>query len=924
MVVAEGVRRSLFVGRTRELGLLRGIVDGVTVGGPAGGSAVVVVGEPGIGKTALLEQVAGGAPRAVWVRGVESESVLPFAAAADLLLPLREHFDHLPAVQRDALDVALALASPRPGPGTLSPLAVCAGALGVLAAAGERGLVVIVDDYQSVDPSSRQILSFVARRLAAERVAMIFAVRDGLRGTAVPLDLPTLHLAGLSVEECAQLAAHLRIDVSAAVLAEIVDQTGGNALAVIETLAGQPPEVLRGAIGLPGASPGHAPAAWSGAVDELPEATRTVLFALAVAGRPARAAEIEAALAALGCSLADLEPAERAGLVRTTPTLVLRHPLLRAVVVDRTPLAARLEIYRALAAHADPTLRAWYRAAATTGPDDAVADDLAAAAVHARGRSGYHESARTWQRAAVLTRDRARRAERLLAAATDAQVAGDSELADVWCDEASRLRADPGFVADVELVRGRARTWLGRLPHAATDLVRAGDAVLEHDPARAARLYAEAVLPLAMANRLHEMLAVALRSEMLEPAGGRTLSSAAMSAVALALRGDAERARDRLEVGERLARGADPVASLPNVCLLATCRGWVEDFAGARRQAGWVLDHARRAGASSVFSMALAARSDVDAWAGNWSAAYVDASEALRWAEELQQAASICYALVALARLDAARAEIAQCHTRLDRARVLATEHGVDWMDVHIPAVRGFAALGIGDHTAAEHLAAARTAADRGGLGGPNVVPFAGDLVEAWVHAGHRGRAAEALERLDERAASTGLVHPAAAAARGHGILAEDPDLAGASFTRAMELHDRCPMPFERARTLLCWGETLRRMRQPAAARPLLREARGVFDGLGARPWATRAGRELAAAGASPAAGDGAPDLVGLTPQEFQIARAVAEGMSNTEVASAIFVSRKTVEAHLTRVYRKLGLRSRTELARSFARVPSP
>lgn len=912
-VVAEDLRAArTFVGRDQELRLLRGLVETAATGG----CAAVVLGEPGVGKTTLLREATAAVQRTLWVAGVESEAMLAFAAVADLMRPFRKRLDQLPPAQRDALAVALAMQ-----PGTPpSLLAVCAGVLGVIAAAGDDDpLLIVVDDYQWMDPSSRQVLSFVARRLTAAHVVMLFALRAELREPAVRLDLPTVRLGGLTPDECRVMISALNPDLPASVLSEIIARTGGNPLAVLEAVGG-----TSAAGGLQGRSPGHSlERAMSAVVDDLPAPTLIALFVLAAASRPLPLGQVEAVLGELGCTLADLEPAESGKLIRTTPTLALRHPLLQPVVIERTPLATRLAVFKALALHPDPDLRVWYRAAAATGPDDAVADGLAAAALQARGRSGHLESARAWQRAAALTTDAGSRAERLLSAATDAQTAGACELALMLCDEAGMLCRQPSFVADLELVRGRANVWQGRLQHAATDLVRAADAVREHDAARAARLYAEAAVPLAIANRHHDMLAVAMRSEALESGGQRSLQSVAMTAAALTLRGECAQARQRLELGARLTRDSDPTWNLQFVTLLANCRVWLEDFDIAQAQLGRVLGQARRAAAPSVLALALTARGELDMWTGQWSDAYADATEALHWSEELGQVTSLGQALLVLARLDAARGETTLCHERLDRARHGAAARGIDCLSVSLPAVAGFAALGSGRFDkAADHLEAAWTAAVRAGMRCPTAVPFGGDLVEAHVHTGDRVRAAAALHWLEGCAEATGLIQPAATAARCQGMLAAGPAAADASFGKAKALLERCAMPFERARTLLCEAETMRRMRRPTPARRLLREALGVFDGLGARPWMARAERELAATGVQPGSGRTgcAPDT--LTPQEFQIARAVAGGLSNAEAAAALFLSRKTIEAHLTRVYRKLGLRSRTELARTFPREP--
>ncbi|WP_214369825.1 helix-turn-helix transcriptional regulator [Pseudonocardia sp. H11422] len=915
------VRPRPFVGREIQRRLLRQLLH---TEHPDGRAVALVAGAVGVGKTALLEHVATTTPgRTLWVRGVKTEAALPFAVVAELLCPLRPFFDRVPEAQRAALEVCVAL---RAGAAATVSLHACVGTLTVLTAAGaQQRLLVLVDDLHWVDPESRQILLFVARRLRSERVAMLLAVRDHPGVEASLVDLATLRLEGLTVEEGRALVSNLGTDVSAAVLEELVEQTGGNPLAITETVRSTSPAVLQGS-GVDFAGPSIGPSlqrVWSAALDLLPEPTRTALCVVA-ASRSSRPSDLEPALTALGLGLADLDPAERIGAIETSDADVrLRPTLLRPILLQVTPLAVRRRVLRALADHSDGDLRPWYAAACLRGPDDVVADGLATAASAARGQGRYLVAARTWARAAELTVRPSARAERLLAAATDAHLAGAYHPALSWCDDAVTLRSDPLFVADVELVRGRTQTWLGHLPRAVDDLVRAADAVRPFDVLRAAALYAEAAHPCGMEGRVDEMAAIVSRSERVQPAAAeRPVGIPAMGAVAAAMAGRSDDARRRLARIGRPATDHQALWNLQPLAMVGQARVWLEQFGAARSALGSVLDAAHRAGVASVLAPAYAARSELDWWTGLWTAACADGLDALARAEHLRQPASVAHALVALGRLDAARGDIALCQQRMYRLRREAGPHGMSWVSVHAPSVLGLCALGTGDHDAAvQYLVRAGRAASDGGLGGTNVVPFGGDLVEACIRASEFHRAREVLGWLEERAAATGLVYPAAAAARCHGLLAQDLGTAADAFARAAALHRRCPVPFESARTRLCEGETLRRLRRPAAARPPLREALAVFEALGARPWAARAEAELAATGVrtEPGPGDDA-DVRNLTPQEAQIARSVSEGLNNAEVAAALFVSRKTVEAHLTRVYRKLGVRSRTELARLLAR----
>jgi DNA-binding CsgD family transcriptional regulator len=307
-------------------------------------------------------------------------------------------------------------------------------------------------------------------------------------------------------------------------------------------------------------------------------------------------------------------------------------------------------------------------------------------------------------------------------------------------------------------------------------------------------------------------------------------------------------------------------------------------------------------------------------WTGQWASAQADATEALRWAEELGQRTSAGSALVCLARIHAARGERATCEDIVVRSRTRCGQYGIDVTETYHTAVLGLAAVTHGDHLAAiDHLEATHERATRQGLSNPVVIPYAADLAEAHLHTGNRRRATEILDDLERKADQTGLAWPAAAAARCRGMLATSRDEANVAFDAAAAAHRRLPLPFEHARMLLCRGEVLRRLHHPSAARQPLGQALGIFQNLGAQPWATRASTELAAAGQRPTAAPTRDALDQLTAQELQIARAIANGLSTAEAAATLFLSRKTVEAHLTRVYRKLGIRSRAGIARALA-----
>lgn len=906
------------VGRVRERRLLDGLVESVQ----GGGASVVIAGEAGVGKTALLTHVADVASkrglRVLRTRGEESEVVLAFAALADLLRPSREKFAELPQIQRQALEVCLALSS---GP-AVGPLAACAGALGVLASAADvQPLVVLVDDFQWVDPESRRVLLFAARRLAAEHIVMLFAVRDEPGAQLPEWGLPVLRIGGMSVAECTELAQEIGADISGPALRSLVKLTGGNPLAVLENLAGAAEGM--GAFEAEQLTLGATlENAWGRVFEELPEDTRHALFVIAV-DSASGGRHVETALAALRLPLTSLASAERRGLVRIVDGQVqLRHPLMRPVVVSRTPLWARAAACQALAEAAGGHLRAWYLAAAAMGPDDAAAGALAAAAADARQRSGYGASARTWRRAAELTTDHSMRARRLLRAATDAQLAGDCGTAVTWCEEALAHCHTSVFAAEAELILGRARTWGGDPLSAFDGLVRAAAAIRPVSHERAAVLLAEATLPAAMTGLVHMARQVAQQAEELwddtssaAAGAGASLTVVAMMAEAFVMAGELDHATRYRNWAEALLQSTDIAAEQQSAAFVAQGDIWTERYEQSRLRLGAVVDTGRRMGAPAILSLALGLSGELGWWTGRWASAYADATEALQWAQEVNQVGLIGRALSQLSRIAAARGDREQCQEHVERARQDAERWGVGCLAVCNAAALGLCALSCGDlATAIDHLERAWDTAQAAGLGNPNVIPVAGDLAEALARAGAVERAELVTAWLQDRTDATGLVYPRAAAARARGILARDPAEAEAWFAKARSAYERRPMPFEQARTLLCEGEALRRARYPAASRRPLRHALTIFTGLGARPWAARAMTELAATGAQHHTHTPAVDS--LSPQELQVARAVGQGLSNVEAAAALFVSRKTVEAHLTRVYRKLGVRSRTELTR--------
>ena len=664
-----------------------------------------------------------------------------------------------------ALDVCLAVAVADGQ--QVNPYAVCAGALNLLAAGGSvRPVVVLVDDLQWIDPPSQQVLRFVARRLAAERVLMVVAVRtaeedgdDGEDGPE-PAGVPFVEIGGLPEDACAQLLDSVGVTASKQVVRDLARWSGGNPLAILETAAVLDAAQLRGE-----ASVGELPVgrvlerAWSSRLDGLPGRTTEALAVVAASLLTSRSA-LESALEALGLSVYDLDAATAAGLVTTTDeTVQFRHPVLRPIVLGRVPLSIRLRVFRALAESSTGDLIVWYRAAATPGPDEAVAQALTRAASEARCRGGFGSSARAWHRAAELTPDRHRRAQRLLQAAIDAHVAGQPHDAVTRCVEAYGLTNDPLLRADVTLARGRVLTSIGDLARAGDLLVQAARTVRGLDSARACALLAEATVPAVMDGKAGTALRYADECAALAERthGERTHGLSARTSLLLGhvrtVAGQVAQGRELLDrAGGELA-ATDVEHGQHMAALTGMSRVWLEDDSCARELLTQVVEGARQCGAPAELGCALVARSDLYWWAGSWAAARADATEASRWAQDLHQPAIAGVSHAYLARIEAARGNWAACEKHVDQARRESGPFKIGCLPFYTSGVLGLAALGRGRHDlAVDHLEHVRSLANEGELANPNVVPFAADLAEALVRTGDVKRAAEVLDWLEDQA----------------------------------------------------------------------------------------------------------------------------------------------------------------------------
>jgi DNA-binding CsgD family transcriptional regulator len=918
----------MLVGREAECATIERLLAGARTGRSG---VLVIRGAPGIGKTALLRHAMTAADdmRVLSVSGVESESELAFSGLADLVRPLAADLRRLPGTAAAALAGALAL-----GPAASADrFTVYIATLSLLSAAAEmQPALVVADDLQWLDAASQEALMAVARRLDAEGIVMLMAVRDVGEREAETGSLPVMELGGLDrgpAEALLGRATGVRA-VAPHVQEQLLELAAGNPLALLEVPAALTDDQLAGTEPLMDPLPvGRGlERVFGGRIAALPEEQQQCLL-VAAANDQTDPATVAAALGRLGLKLGELEAAEAAGLVELDGVQVrFRHPLLRAVVYHGATPGKRRAAHRALAAvllAAGLTERAaWHLAAAAVAPDEAVADLLDQAAEMARQRGGQVVAARALERAASLTPPGGARAPRLLAAAQAAYAAGRLDWARATLEAAAAESADPLLRADVQHVRGNVEMWRGPAPFAANLLADEAAVIAESSPGRAAMMLADAVMAHIMTGAIERAVRTAGHARRLAARSAAARSgeadaarvAAAAEGVARSFMGETAAAYPVMRAVIRNGSAAGLPAFLPP--MVAQVAIWAEDYRTAQRTLERIVDRAHRVGALSELAFPLAVLADARFRAGAWADAYAAATEAVQVGTDTGQESALAFGLVQLARIEAARGLDEQCRAHVEQALALAEPRGGFSIHFFAAAALGLLELGRARFEAAvaamDWLSATAAAV---ALREPAVVPWLPDAVEAQARSGRREEAVTLLGRLDEQAARAPGQWASAAAARCHGILAGEHDYE-AAFDAALARHG--PMPgFERARTELCLGERLRRSKRKAEAQAALQKAADTFGRLGAVPWAGRANGELAAAGS---ARSRPHDTLAarLTAQELQIALAVAGGATNRQAGIALFLSEKTIETHLSRVYRKLSLHRRSELAALFAK----
>ena len=909
----------MLLGRRDECAVLDRLLEDAR----AGRSGVLVVrGEAGIGKTALLEYAVDAASDLSVLRaaGVEPERELAFAALAQFCAPLLDQLDRLPAPQQDALRITFGLAAGAVPDRLLVGLAT----LGLLSeAAGERPLLCVIDDAQWLDRASAQALGFVARRLLAESVLVLFAAREA---TDLLTGLPELVVDRLRDDDARKLLASVipgRLDERVA--DQLLAETRGNPLALLELTRGLSSAQLAGGFGLPGAVsvPSRIEGSFMQRLEVLPKDTRRLLL-LAAAEPAGDWALLWRAAEGLGISGPALEPAESAGLLEVHGGVRFRHPLVRSAVYRAATPQERRLVHRALAkgtdARADPDRRAWHLAAATAGLDEDVAAELERAAGRAQARGGLAAAAAFLARAATLTPDPATRARRALAAA-------ETDLAAGSLDDALRMlaAADDGPLSDPE--RGQADLLRARIAFASSrssdapplllDAARRLDGI---DVALARDTYLEALAAAMFAGRFglpgSGVIDVALAAQAApRPVGLPRPSDMLLDGlIALFTEGFAP----AVPVLRRAHRAFDadqrPAAEQLHWLWLASASAQhIWDDQNALALADRHVRLTREADALGELPLALTQRVFVHVFAGELGAAEALVGE-IHAAMESIGGALVPYAAVALAAL---RGRASEAASLIERGRSDGSQRGegigltvLDWAEAVLDN-------GLGRHAQARSVAL-RVVDHPQDISSSNW--GAVELIEAAARSGRPESALAAQRRLVRTTEICGTDWALGIRARSSALLADDAS-AEDLHVEAVERLQRSRVRIELARAHLLYGEWLLGERRRVDARERLRTAHEMFTAMGAKGFAGRAERALWATGER-VRERRVDTRQELNHQEAQVARLARDGLSNAEIGERCFISQHTVAYHLRRVFGKLGITSRDELSQALPPEP--
>jgi DNA-binding CsgD family transcriptional regulator len=880
----------------------------------AGQSRVMVLrGEAGVGKSALLgylaDRVAGW--QVTRAAGVESEMELAYAGLHQLCAPLLDHLERLPVPQRDALATIFGLSSGPPPDRFLVGLAT----LTLVAEVAEaQPLVCFVDDAQWLDQASAQVLGFVGRRLLAERVALVCTARTSI-GDDVLVGLPELPIHGLGDSDArALLLDNVHGPLDAAVCDQIISESHGNPLALLELPRTWNAAALAGGFGLPGSQPvvSKIEQSYVRRLRQLPADTQ--LLVLAAAAEPlGDPVLLHRAAATLGVEIASVSSAVDAGLLQMAGRVEFSHPLVRSAVYRSAAAEDRHRVHRALAeatdADADPDRRAWHLAQATPGAGEAVAAELERSSGRAQARGGVAAAAAFLQRAVALTVDPARRAERALAAAQASFQAGafDAALGLLATAEAGPL--DERQRARAALLRGHVAFVSGYGRDAPSLLLQAARRLEPFDLDLARQAYLTAYGAAMNAAHLGEagvFLEICLAVEALPPPPG------APRPMDLLLDGLARLTTDgRAAATPILQRAAKAVAQLPVEDVLrwgwlaatASNATWDSDGSSAifERQARLVRD----AGALAELPVYLSSLALDKVWIGDLAGAGVLVAES----DSVAAATGSQLPPYAALRLQSLQGREAEASVLIE-ATIKQAEAGGAGLAARV-AHWAAAVLYNGLARYEEAVSAARqvTATDLDPYQWMWALP---ELVEAAARTGDTQLAREALDRLTETTQPAGTDFALGIEARSRALLS-DGAAADLLYREAIERLGRTRLRPELARAHLLYGEWLRRQGRRVDAREQLRTAHVLFLAIGIEAFAERTHRELVATGEK-VRKRGPETREGLTAQEEQVARLARDGLSNPEIGAQLFLSARTVEWHLRKVFTKLDISSRRQL----------
>ncbi|MGW2161686.1 ATP-binding protein [Nonomuraea sp. NPDC001699] len=899
--------RALF-GRECEQRRLGEFVDGVR----QGGGAMLVRGEAGIGKSALLLDTAKVAAargmRILRTAGVESETHMPFAGLHQVLLPLRTEIGHLPAPQRDALGAAFGLTDAR----VPDPFLIALAALNLLGEAAARSpVLLLVEDAHWLDRASADVLAFVARRLDSEPIVLLAAIRDGFPSSLDGAGLPELLLDRLD-----DTAATALLDVHSPALTptvrtRLLREAAGNPLALVELPIAAETQDGKGPL-----PPGWLPLTtrleqtFTARMSGLPPVLRTMLLVAALNDSPALPEILDATALITGAPVTadDLNPAVAVRLVDVHEAgLSFRHPLMRSAIYQGASISQRRAAHAALAEvlHDRPDRRLWHRAASTPRPDESIAAELETAAASVRRRGDLLSAVAALEHAVRLSEDPAHRCERLVRAAEYAAEMGRRDVVTRLLGEGELLRLSARQRARITWIRETFEDGIrddSAAAHSLADL--AESMAAQGDVDLALKLLSSASLRCFWAHadeRSRQRVVTVAESMPVDELDGRLLTVLAFAAPV-----------ERGEVViERLRHLAAHPAGGPAARLLGSSALMVGAFDLSEEFCAASLPVLRSQGRLSLLARDLGAQAWSAARLADLSVAIPAAEEAARLAYETSQPLMHAIAQASGAMLAALRGEQDRVESLAVAAEQVALPVGARPVLATVQLARGLAALGEGRYgDAFDHLRRMHDPADPAFHLALRCFSLA-ELADAAVHSGQGHAVAGIVEELEAVALTTPSSSLHADLRYARAVLADE--AAAEPYFDAALAADLRRWPFVRARVQLAYGEWLRRQRRTAESRAPLRMARETFDALGVIPWSERARQELRASGESSRTRTSEPRDV-LTAQELQIAQMAADGLTNREIGEKLYLSRRTVSSHLYRIFPKLGVTSRSAL----------